>query len=936
MKILNVDDNPTNLYMLEALLKNHGHEVTSVANGIDALAVMERLRFDLVITDILMPGMDGFQLCREIRGREDLRAIPIIVYTATYTEDQDRDFAMKLGASRFILKPEEPARFVAIIDEVLNERITPREPEMMDHAAYLREYNSRLISKIDSKMLQLRDLHHRLQDVIDEKNSAAIKKIHAEAALQIAEDKYRNIFEHAIEGIFQLSPDGVFISMNPSFAEMLGYGAVEDALAAAMAPGARGRALDEMRAVIPMLSSGGAPGTRELKLTLPDGSERWILLISRAVTDTTGTLAVYEGSTVDITGMKKAEESCLASERKYLTIFEEAAEGILIADQETKIFLYANPRMCAMLGYSADELKRLGVNDIHPADALPGILDTFERQSRGEIRLAHSLPCLRKDGSVFYCDINTSSIQIEGKNCNVGFFTDVTEHRKAQEALLKSEKRYREILEEINDGYYEVDPEGSFTSYNNAMCSILGYEPGTLTGVNYKSFIAGDTAFKVFRTFNQVYTTGAPAKAFDWTVNRRDGTRRVLETSVSPMRGAGGTITGFHGIARDVTGRQRLQEQLIQSQKMESVGRLAGGIAHDFNNMLVPIIGYAEMLRQRDLDEEGKNCVEQIIYSAIRSKDLVRQLLSFAKKQPGEVKPLDINRVITNFEKILRRTLKENIGITIRLDPAAGLILADESQMEQIILNLCVNAQDAMPSGGTLTIDTRIHDAGTEMPRDPDVPGQGRFVALSIRDTGTGMDEETLKSVFEPFFTTKEPGRGTGLGLATVYGIVRQHGGDISVTSAPGEGSTFRILFPQHGEAIPGAQADPPVDEAPGGTETILIVEDDTMIRNLVIQMLESMGYRTFSAENGKAARAMMREHGNEVDPVVTDVVLPDVNGQDLHGELSRVKPGLKALFMSGYTSDVVGSREGAGSAPFIQKPFTLNDLARKVREALS
>lgn len=937
MKILNVDDNPTNLYMLEALLKNYGHEVTSVVNGIDALSLLERHRFDLIITDILMPGMDGFQLCMEVRKREELRGIPIIVYTATYTDEKDREFALKIGASRFILKPEEPARFVAVIDELLKERIAPAAPELTDTAVYLQEYNNRLINKIERKMQQLGELRQKLQKVTDEKNNAAIDRIHAEAALQIAEDKYRSIFENAIEGIFQLAPDGVFISINPSFARMLGFSSVEEALRTADSRDAAGHAaLRELREVIPLLSRGETASTRELKLSFDNGTSLWVLLNTRAIGDMSGNLVFYEGSMIDITGMKQAEEACADSERRYLTIFQEAAEGILIADMATKKFLYANPRICAMLGYGEDELKLLGVDDIHPRECLPDVIAAFEAPLRGELKLAHSLPCRRKDGSVFPADISTSMITIDGKRCNVGFFTDITEQVRAEDAMHRSEKRYREILEEIEDGYYEVDTRGTFTFFNNAMCAILGYEPDALHNVNYTSFARGDTAAKVFQTFNQVYTTGTPAKAFDWELTRKDGSKCIVETSVSPMRDDGGVITGFHGIARNVTDRYLLQQQLTQAQKLESIGRLAGGIAHDFNNMLMPIIGYAEMLKKSSIDEAGKNCVDQIIFSAIRSRDLVRQLLSFAKKQPVEIKLLDLNRIFASFEKILRRMLQENITIATRMDPSTGLIMADASQMEQVILNLCVNAQDAMPAGGTLTIETGNAEIGGERRQGGSELEPGRYVVMSITDTGTGMDQETLKSVFDPFFTTKAPGRGTGLGLATVYGIVKQHGGDISVSSAPGAGTTFTVYFPWHGRSSESNETALACDEAPGGTETILVVEDELMIQNIIARMLENKGYRIITAANGKSAREMMAAHGSDIDLLIIDIVLQDVNGMALYEELSRSKPDLKVLYMSGYTPDAVSSGLiTSGKMNFLQKPFTLNDLALKVRDAL-
>ncbi len=513
---------------------------------------------------------------------------------------------------------------------------------------------------------------------------------------------------------------------------------------------------------------------------------------------------------------------------------------------------------------------------------------------------------------------------------------DVTETVLKEEDRLRSEKRYREILEEIDDGYYEVDLKGSFTFFNNAMCRILRYPPDEILGLNNRVFMDTENAHRAYATFNQVYLTGRPVKTFDWELIRKDGTRCIVETSVSLMRNDEGDPVGFRGTTRDITDQKNLQQQLFRAQKMESIGRLTGGIAHDFNNMLTPIMGYAELLLNRLAQDDPRRAnVENIIHSAERSRDLVRRLLAFSRKQPLEMKPLDLNSVITGFEKILRRTLPEDIAIRISLDPSIVSILGDVGQIEQIMMNLAINAQDAMPSGGTLFLETSRATLDDAYAATHKGSTAGEHVLLAISDTGTGMDNDVLSHLFEPFYTTKAPGKGTGLGLSTVYGIVKQHGGYILVDSEHGRGTTFRIYFPCSGTsaAAPDQQKGP--QSGFSGAETIMVVEDEQLVRNLITGMLEDAGFKVIKAGDGETALDLVRAFKGDIQLIITDIVLPDTNGTTLFETLNSIRPGMKVLYMSGYTPDVITHTRLDDDKHFIQKPFTLNEFAGKVRMVL-
>ncbi len=649
----------------------------------------------------------------------------------------------------------------------------------------------------------------------------------------------------------------------------------------------------------------------------------------------------------DMTDRNRFEEALQESESRYRLLAENAGDIIFTMDTNLQ-FTYISPSVTKMRGYTVEEAMAQS-----PAEALtPASLELAMKTFLGEVdaeasgrramekNIVLDLEENCKDGSTIWTESTFSPLRDHDGRITgfLGITRDISEGKLAKEALSESERRYREILEEIEDGYYEVDLKGNFTFFNRAMAEILRYDPDEMLGMNYRAFMSEESARKVLSTFNRIFLTGTPTKAIDWEFVRKDRTLCIVETSVSLIRDENGTARGFRGILRDVTEQKTLQERLSQAQKMESVGKLAGGIAHDFNNMLTPIMGYAELLKLKFPDDKKYlSHVEQIIRSAERSRDLVRQLLAFARKQTLEMKPIDLNHVVANFEKMLRRTLHEDVVIRTNLEPSLGSIMADIGQVEQIILNLSVNAQDAMPEGGILLIETRdiMLDEGYAVANEGVPPGP--YVMLAVSDTGLGIDREVIDRMFEPFFTTKGPGKGTGLGLATVYGIVKQHGGHVTVTSRPGEGTIFRVFFPRHdGAAGLVPEEDAPPGRPPYGSETILVVEDEDMVRAMVVSGLMGYGYEVLEARDGQSALELSKNHPGPIHLVVSDVVLSDVNGRSLFEEISVLRRDLRVLFMSGYSKDVISHHsvldEGIN---FIQKPFSVEALATKARAVL-
>ena len=681
MNILIVDDEEDNLYLLETLLRGNGHDVDSATNGAEALEKLKSGKFELIISDILMPVMDGFQLCRKVKTDKALHHIPFIIYTATYTGPKDEEFAKKIGAERFIQKPCEPDLFMEAVREVMaaakgsDIRLMPKT---MDGDEILKLYSERLVRKLEQKMLELEK---------------------------------------------------------------------------------------------------------------------------------------------EVNARREVEESLRQSEQRYRAIFEGAAEGIMIIEHHTRDIKYVNPAMCRMLGYDEDELRHLTVNDILPAYILDRLGSDFEAHDReNKTMFLKDLECLKKDGTIIYADIViTPRIIIDGRAHSLDFFMDVTQRKKAEDD------------------------------------------------------------------------------------------------------------------------KKKIETQFLQSQKLEAVGRLTGGIAHAFNNILTAIIGNAEImlaiLPKGDPLREG---VEEIRDAGERAAGLISQLLAFSRKQVLQPTIMSLNDTVHDMDRMLRRIIGEDIEMRTILKHDLGLVEADMGQIELVLMNLVVNARDAMPKGGKITIETANAELDEEYSRSHIAVIPGPFVMLSVSDTGVGMTREVQEHIFEPFFTTKEKGKGTGLGLSTVYGIVKQTKGNIWTYTELGKGTTFKVYLPRVERLKLEKKKKDRKAEALTGSETILIVEDDEMVRKFAERVLKGFGYRVLIAANGEEAVRIAGEHEEPIHLMLTDVVMPGMSGQDLENKFKASKPGIKVLYMSGYTDDAIVHHGILDKGKvFLQKPFTTDALGRKVKEAL-
>ncbi len=645
---------------------------------------------------------------------------------------------------------------------------------------------------------------------------------------------------------------------------------------------------------------------------------------------------------------KKAEEALRQSEKWFHTLADLSPVGSVRTDAQGNC-LYVSKSWCTMTGQTPElAVGQHWTKSIHPEEK-DRILAEWYKTAALKKSYKVEFRFHRPDGrSVFVLGEATPVLNDYGAILgHIGTFTDITERRNAEdlqsalyEDLRKSEQKYRTLFEESRDVVFISTPEGRFLDINTAGLILFGYD-------SKKELLSIDIVKDLFvhpetrPIYEQTLARDGYVKDFELVLKRKDGTRLVvLETSVAELDEQGNAVS-YRGIMRDVTHVKDLQLQLVQFQKMETIGRLAGGVAHDFNNILMAIMSYCDLsLTTAGLEDSIARNLVEVKKQAETGAALTRQLLAFSRKQVLVPKVIDLNQVLTEMEPMIRRLLREDIAIVLNLDPSIGTIQADPYQIEQVVMNLVVNAKDAMPRGGRLTFQTTVKEFRSESQLEDVRIVEGSYVTLAVTDTGLGMDDLTRLKIFEPFFTTKEVGKGTGLGLSSVYGIVKQSGGYIFVTSQPNSGSTFTIYLPE----VPLHSKQNLAEEHPAGTvqtrpaasQTILLVDDNAPVRSALSALLDLQGYNVFQASNGFEAIQLCTDQNMQIDLLITDMVMPFIGGHELSEKLSESYPHLKTLYMSGYAEDTV-LREALSdhSSAFLQKPVSMKMFLEKIQSLL-
>jgi PAS domain S-box-containing protein len=795
------------------------------------------------------------------------------------------------------------------------------------------------------------------------------------AADPIAEALRRQalIVEHLYDGIIVTDPAGTILEWNPAAERMFGYSRAEalgQSVEILNRPGEGPAITQAIRAG--MRSRGQWSG--ELKVLAKDGTEREVEAIVIALRDARGKKIGRVSVNRDITEQRRSERirsaTFLISEAANSTdrphdLFRAIHDivGELMPAKNFYIALYDTTTDTVSFPYFVDEHdaagdpKRLGkglteyvLRTGQPLLVTPEHAQDLEKEGKVEMIGTPSLDWLGVPLKVGDRTLGVLAVQSYSPGVRYGehekhilqFVSTQVAMAISRKRVEEEQRRQQEFLRQVLDLnpnlIFVKDWDGRFTLVNRALADLYGTTPDALVGHRDADFNPNTQEVEQFlRDDREAMTSGQPKFILEETnTDARTGQRRWFQVIKVPLRSAEGDPQVL-GVATEITHRKELESQLRQAQKMEAVGQLAGGIAHDFNNVLTAVLGYTRLLlKDESLPAQARGDVQEIEQAARRAASLTQQLLAFSRKQMLQLTVLDVNEVVQGMRSLLRRLIGEHITLVATLDPHPMLVRADLGQLQQVIVNLSVNARDAMPAGGTLTIASAAVQLESSFVSARPGSQPGPHILLQVTDTGTGMDAETRGRVFEPFFTTKAVGKGSGLGLATVYGIVKQSGGYIDVSSEPARGSVFTVYLPRVTDAVP-APAEPVVPEPPGaGGETVLLVEDETGVRSLARRALQRFGYRVIEAGNGAEALMVARREPERIDLLLTDVVMPEMGGPELAQMLRRERPATRVLYTSGYP-DTAGLQEEVREATvaYLPKPYTPEELAKKVREVL-
>ena len=897
LRILHLEDDPDFVALVSDMLKEEGlpAEMTSTQNFQSFISALNDNAFDLILADYSLPTCNGLQALHAVRERDS--NTPFVLISGTIGEHAAIE-CLRCGATDYVLKNKL-------------ERLAPTVRRAVKEAE---------------------ERSHRQR---------------AETELIKREKYFRTLTEHSLDVLTILDATGLFLYNSPSMKTVLGYDPKDMLGKSAFGfvheqdlPGVLGafqRAIENPDQVI----------IHEFRYRKQDGSYCHLEVVGQNHLNDPDISGVVI-NTRDISDRKRAEASVREGEKQYRLIFEGSPTPMWIMDLATYKFLEVNEAAIQQYGYAREEFLARSTRDIRSGGETERYVNYVEnviKKNPETCGRAGLWRHHRKNGENLDVEIKWSKIAFGGRPAVLIMAHDITERKRAAEALEKSEASLAAAQRIAHLGSWELDLKNinDFNSnelrWSDETYRIFGLVPRKVPATN-------DLFFRLVHADDRARVAAAVAEAMKkrepYDLEHRiilpSGEERYVREQGEFVFDSQGEPIQIRGIVMDITERRQLGEQLRQSQKMEAIGQLAGGVAHDFNNILTVIHGHASLLLvDKSLGSNAGRSAQQITQAAERAAGLTRQLLTFSRRQVMQPKRLDLNLLVSNMTMMLGRILGEDIALQLNYWNEPACIKADSSMIEQVLLNLVVNARDAMPKGGQLAIKITTSKADPNYRTYQPESRAEDFVCLNVTDTGCGIDPDTLRRIFEPFFTTKEVGKGTGLGLATVYGIVNQHQGWIEVDSEVGWGSTFRVFLPMATESTPADHGKVSQPAARGGHETILVVEDEELVRELVCSVLEGHGYKILQAETGVKALDVWQIHKKKIDLLLTDLVMPDrLNGRELAEKLRAERPKLKVIFTSGYTADVVGKDFVAQRGlHYLQKPYDPQKLAATVRNCL-
>ncbi|MBN1347921.1 PAS domain S-box protein [candidate division KSB1 bacterium] len=886
IQLLIVEDERLVSEDLRRCLEKLDYHIAGIASsGEEALQKAEEQKPDLVLMDIILRGkMNGIEAANRIRSCFN---IPIVYLTA-YTDTDTLTRAKVTEPYGYIVKP---------FDE--------------------------------------RDLYCTIE--------MALYKDKIEKKAKSSEQWFSTTLTSLSEAVITTDTNGSITFMNPVAEALTGW-IHQDALGKnfkevfqIVTDDKRTPVEDPVSIALKERSSVGF--TNRSLLFTQDGTKTPIEDAASPIIDSKGNILGVVVIFRDISERRQTELELTEREQNFRALASNANDGILIAAGEG-CHVFANQKACKITGYSAEELMKISIKDLsHPSEH-PKLLKRFRQRIKGEKPPTYyETRIIHKDGHVVPIELTAAKTTWHSQPADLVIIRDITKRKQADNEIRKLTQFLNLVIDSANLWLCTIDENANILIWNRAAEANSGYLRDEVVGSNkIWQWLYPDKIYRteIMRKIADMNQGRASFEEFQTTICTKSGERKMLYWSVKHLSGEKNDIMGVVMVGRDITEEKRLERQLMQSQKMEAVGRLAGGIAHDFNNLLTAILGNTElMLFDMAAGEPMRPDLEQIKRAAERAASLTKQLLAYSRKQPLQQKLIDISMIVENMQEMLKRIIGDDIKIILLLEKKLHRVKADPVQLEQILMNLVINARDAMPEGGTLYIKSKNALIDKNYCKYFMFARPGKFVCLSVQDTGIGMDNPIKEQIFEPFFTTKAAGVGTGLGLSVVYGIIKQHQGWITVDSEPGEGSVFNIYLPAFEiEQQLESEKLSVIKEVKGDGKRILIVEDDQVVRDYMLRALDENGYIVFAAENSEEAIRIFNSQKKNIDLIFCDVVLPDIDGMCLAEQLLAEKPGMKVLLCSGFTDEKSRWKNIRETGfPFLQKPYTLNELLTIIKD---